>query len=119
MAQSIGYFQFDNLVKGRVPFLFVNFGVDTSATYPHVYTMHLDRALLQVAQDEISNMSPEDIVANIQSQNRPPSEAIVILCDDGVKSLAVGEALENAGYINVVVVDGGWKKVSKLFPPTV
>ena len=111
MAQSIGYFQFDNLVKGRIPFMFLNLGVNTSVLYPHIYKMHLDRALFQVADGDLATMSVEDVVANIQSQNRPPSEAIIILCDDGKKSLLIGEALEKAGYINVFVVEGGWQKV--------
>ena len=113
MAQSIGHFQFDNLVKGRVPFLFVNLGIDTSELYPHVYKMHLERSLFQVAEGNVATMAPPDIIKNIQAQNRATSEAIVILCEDGDKSCRLGEALESAGYINVVVVEGGWKAMPR------
>ena len=112
MAQSIGHFQFDNLVKGRIPFLFINFGIDTSAVYPHVYKMHLERSLFQVADGNIATMNAQDIVANIQSQSIPSSMAIVILCEDGNKSRSLGEVLEAAGYINVFVVEGGWNAVA-------
>jgi rhodanese-related sulfurtransferase len=111
VIQTIGAFQFDNLVKGRVPFLFVNLGVDTSSIFPHVYKMHLERMQMQVAHGELKSLSPEDIVAHILSQGKPLSEAIIVLCEDGSQSAAIGAALEAAHFINVFVIEGGWKAV--------
>jgi rhodanese-related sulfurtransferase len=103
MAQSIGYFQFDNLVKGRVPFLFVNLGVDTSALYPHVYKMHLERMQMPITEG--------DVFTQILERNPAKSDAIIVLCEDGQKSAPIAEALEKAEFVNVFLVEGGWKKL--------
>jgi rhodanese-related sulfurtransferase len=98
-------------VKGRVPFLFVNIGVNTDSVYPHIYRMHLDRMSLRLPQGELRDMAAVDIVANIQAQGVSHEAAVVVLCEDGVKSLQVAEALEKASYINVFYVKEGWKQL--------
>lgn len=111
MAQSIGFFQFDNLVKGRVPFLFVNLNIDTKALYPHIYKMHLERMLLNIPDRNIEVMEPAEIVSIIQDQKLPAHQAIVILCDNGERSEQIARALEAANYVNVFVIAGGWQKL--------
>jgi len=111
MAQTIGFFQFDNLVKGRVPFLFVNLNVDTSALYPHIYKMHLERMLLSIPDQSIGTMEPAEIVSFIQDQKILAHQAIVLLCEDGKRSEQVACALETANYANVFVIAGGWQKL--------
>ncbi len=108
MAQSIGFFQFDNLVKGRVPFLFVNLNIDTNALYPHIYKMHLDRMLLTIPDQDLAAMEAAKIVSFIQDQKHPSHQAIVLLCENGEKSELIAHTLEGAGYVNVFVVAGGW-----------
>jgi len=111
MSQSIGFFQFDNLVKGRVPFLFINLGVDTSAVYPHVFKMHLERLQIMLTQGDPASVSIETVVSKIRNQNTPTESAIVILCADGVKSVKIAQTLESFGYNNVFYVQGGWKQI--------
>lgn len=111
MAQFIGSFQFDNLVKGRVPFLFVNLGIDTSEIYPHVYKMHLERMILSNPQGSLIELSVEKIIPLVQSHDTPLEGAIIILCEDGTKSIQIADALEQVHYKNVFVVAGGWKQI--------
>lgn len=111
MAQSIGYFQFDNLVRGRVGFVFVNFGVNTSALYPHIFKMHLESRQLQLPEGELADASAEQILAALALH--PKESAVILLCQSGTKSAEIAEALESAGYINAFFVEGGWEQVLK------
>jgi rhodanese-related sulfurtransferase len=111
MTQEIGFFQFDNLVKGRIPFRFVNLGIDTDAVYPHIYKSHLERLQLQVPEGRLQDMPPHDVVAQLQSQGVAAGDAIILLCEDGEKSEAIAEALDRAGFLNVFLVRGGWEKL--------
>ncbi|RYZ75967.1 MAG: hypothetical protein EOP06_31765, partial [Proteobacteria bacterium] len=79
MAQTIGYFQFDNLVKGRVPFLFINLDVDTTKVYPHVYKMHLERMQLEAEPGELATADPKTIVEKILAMGGTKSDAVVLL----------------------------------------
>lgn len=111
MAKSIGYFQFDNLVRGRVGFVFLNFGVNTSAVYPHIFKMHLENRLLQLPEGELINASPEQVLSAMTTH--PKESAIVLLCQDGVRSSEVAKVLESAGFINAFYVHGGWEQLLK------
>jgi rhodanese-related sulfurtransferase len=106
---SIGFFQLDNLIKGRVGFVFINLGVDTSAVYPHVYKMHLEANLLQLPEGDLATATTATVVAALK--NHAKDSAIIVLSPDGVKSLEVATILENEGYMNVFDVKGGWKQV--------
>lgn len=108
MAQSIGYFQFDNLVQGRVGFVFLNFGVNTHDVYPHIFKMHLENRLLQLPDTDLKSASTEQILLALA--HHPKETAIIVLCQDGQRSSEVATALENAGYINTFFIKGGWNQ---------
>ncbi|HEY8269696.1 MAG TPA: rhodanese-like domain-containing protein [Pseudobdellovibrionaceae bacterium] len=109
MAQSIGFFQFDNLVKSRIGFIFINLGVDTSALYHHMEKSHLENTLLRLPEGELANVSTATIVAALANQAK--DSAVIVLSPDGVTSLEVATALEKAGFLNVFDVKGGWKQI--------
>ena len=109
MAQSIGYFQFDNLVKGRIGFVFLNFGVMTHDVYPHVFKMHLESRELQLPHGEIKTASTPDILAAMSHHSK--ETAVIVLCQDGKKSAEIATALEEAGYLNTFFIKGGWDQV--------
>lgn len=109
MAPSIGFFQFDNLVKARIGFVFINLGVDTSALYKHMEKSHLENTVLQLAEGELATASTATIIAALSSHAK--DSAIIVLSPDGVKSLEVATALESNGFVNVFEVKGGWKRI--------
>lgn len=111
MAQSIGSFQFDNLVRGRVGFVFINLGVDTSAVYPHIFKMHLEQKLLQLPNGELVSASDEQILSAMAEQ--PKESAVIVLDQNGNRSEGLANALEAAGFINVFFVKGGWEQFLK------
>ncbi|WP_413289927.1 rhodanese-like domain-containing protein [Bdellovibrio sp. HCB337] len=109
MAQSIGYFQFDNLVKGRVGFVFLNFGVETHSVYPHIFKMHLESRQLQLPEGDLKTASMQDIL--LAMSHHPKETAVIVLCQNGAKSAEVAQALEEAGFINTYFIKGGWDQV--------
>lgn len=111
MAQSIGFFQFDNLVRGRVGFVFVNLGIDTNAVYPHIFKMHLDHMLLQLPEGNIASASDEQILSALSEQ--PKESAVIMLDQTGERSEKLADLLEAAGFINAFYLKGGWDQLLK------
>jgi rhodanese-related sulfurtransferase len=111
MASSLGAFQFDNLVHGRIPFLFINLGVDVGTAYPHVFKMHLERTLLTLAEKDVTIASNEEIVAGIHAMKYPINMAIVVVDQNATKAEVVAEYLENAGFTNAFFLRGGWEQL--------
>jgi hypothetical protein len=108
---SFGGFQFDNLVQARIPFLFLNLGIDTSKVYPHVHKMHLDRTLFMMDGVDLESASTSEIVQALQDSKTPLSTAIVVLDRDGSKAAPIATALEQVGFTNAFYVAGGWDQL--------
>lgn len=102
---EIGYFQFNNLVRGRIPFILVNLGVDLSTWYKSVEAMHL--ANVSVSADE------NNVVELVQAKKLPPHFAIVVIDQDGSRAKNIVATLEAAGFLNAHHVRGGLKGLEK------
>lgn len=113
MASSLGAFQFDNLVQGRVPFLFINLGVEIAPLYAHMYKMHLERCQLTLAEKSMADASTEEISAGIHAMKFPLVGAIVVADPDGSKAEAVAQFLEEAGFTNAFFLRGGWQQLTR------
>ena len=103
MLNKIGFFQLDNLIQGRVPFLFINLGPEILSWYSSLARQHLEKSLFVTTEDQI--------LPNLQSQNIAEHTAIVLLCSDGVRSSMISIDLEKKGYTNVYVIDGGYQQL--------
>lgn len=95
----IGVFQFENLVKNRIPFALLNFGCDLTGLFSPFHQSHLASQLVDASHG--------DAMKIVEDGKIPKEGAIVLLCGDGSQSKATAAALEKAGYMNVFVVDGG------------
>lgn len=98
---QIGYFQFDNLVQNRVPFLLVNLGAEVSSWYKSVWAMHIENNSLRC--------SSESVLAEVNKRHLPSYFAILVLDEQGLESPKVAAQLEEAGFSNVYYVRGGSK----------
>lgn len=108
MAQSIGFFQFNNLIHARIGFVFINLGVDTSSIFTHMAKSHLENTLLQLPEGELATATTATILAALKDHAK--DSAIIVLSPDGIKSLQVATVLEEQGFFNVFDVKGGWKQ---------
>ncbi len=103
---SIGYFQFNNLLQSRIPLVLVFLdSVDLKPWYNSLVHMHLENISVTCA--------PEHTLEIIQSKNLPSHFAVVILDMDGTKSPSVALTLEQAGYTNSYYVRGGFIGISE------
>lgn len=104
---GIGFFQFDNLIRGRVPFHIVNFGVDFDPLYP-MNKFPVER--LQVRNREIllaPDASAEIVLAEMQLRKVGARDPIVVVTQAGPQALHVAEKLGGGGFANVYFVKGG------------
>lgn len=97
--RGIGGFQFENLIRNRIPFLLLNLGADTAGLFPSYHQSHLDRQTLRGSREEA--------LVKIRESAVPAEHAIVLLSQDGGICEFVAAQLEEAGYTNVYWVRGG------------
>lgn len=101
----LGFFQFDNLVKNRVQFMFIDLGVDIKDWYKGMLASHLENSTVRCQESEV--------LAQVQAKQVPKHFPIVILCADGKESTRAACTLEEAGYTSVFAVQGGLKTLAK------
>lgn len=99
----IGFFQFDNLVQNRVPFVLLNLGPSLASLYISVFKMHIENH--EILTDE------NQAVKKLEEMKAPLDAAIVLICDDGTKSSRLLIQLETKGYSNVYLMDGGYQQL--------
>lgn len=104
MLNQINFYQFDNLINNRVPFLFLNMsGHSLCDWYSSVSKVHVQTYEILVPENEA--------LSTIQDKKAPPDYAIVLLCADGFISLKMQQQLEKMSYTNVYVVHGGYQQI--------
>jgi rhodanese-related sulfurtransferase len=104
----IGYFQFDNLVKNRVPFLLLRTSVDVESVYGVMEKMHLRN--YSVILNPLDRDQAEAALKERQARKEDP---IVVLCDSGSESLKLAHQLVQNGHLNVYYVLGGWQSLKE------
>lgn len=103
MLNKINFFQLDNLINNRVPFVFYNLSNSISDWYTSVNKMHVQNYEKMVQESEV--------ISDIQNSKVPKEYAIVLLCPDGRVSMKLYAELEKKGFTNVYVVDGGYQQI--------
>lgn len=102
ILNEISYFQFDNLIRNRIPFLILNLGVDLKGFYKiPLYQNHLESQSI--------NTTAESALSELQKLNLPLHNAILVLCPDGVVSGKTVDSLEKQGYTNVFLAKNGFE----------
>jgi rhodanese-related sulfurtransferase len=103
MLNKINFFQLDNLINNRVPFMFYNMSTSIADWYNSVNKMHV--------QNYEKMVQEKDVIADLQNSNAPKEYAVVLLCPDGRTSMKLYAELNKMGFTNVYVVDGGYQQL--------
>lgn len=103
MLNKINFYQLDNLITNRVPFLFLNMSESLVDWYKSVSKLHVEAY-------EILTKA-EQIIPILEEKKIPKDQAIVLLCPDGLQSLQIHQDLEKKSYTNVYVIDGGYQQI--------
>lgn len=104
--QEIGFFQLDNLVRNRIPFVLLSLGVDFAKFYDEiVYQNHLFSQTISTTR--------ESILKDLSSRNIPSESAVVLVCPQGDVSVRLMSTLEKHGYSNVFLIRNGFQGLLK------
>lgn len=104
-ANEIGFFQLENLIKSRIPFSLLMIGFDLSQHYLALEKLHIQTHGIHLVDSDVEN-----ILNEFESKKIPTSQALVVMCIDGLKSAQLILGLEAKGYKNVFSVSGGLKQ---------
>lgn len=101
----IGFFQFDNLVRNRVPFYFVSTEISFEEVYSGPELAHMKRYLAETP------FEPSAILKDLELKNFPKHHAVLVLCENGSESQKMADQLGEAGYSNCYYVLDGWSGI--------
>lgn len=99
ILNEIGAFQFQNLVKNRIPFVLISLGADVAGLFSGFYQSHLESTLVTTNEQQV--------LSELVARQITKDYALVVLCADGMKSAQVVDRLEAAGYTNVYYLKTG------------
>ena len=100
ILNEIGFFQFDNLIRNRIPFVLLSLGVNLQGLYKlPLYQGHLDGLLVLT--------TPAEAVSLLQNRKHPAHEAVVVIAQENAVATALVDTLESQGYANVFYVKDG------------
>ena len=101
ILNEITFFQFDNLIRNRIPFVILNLGVNLQSFYSSpLYQGHLESISI--------NSTKDSALAELLKKNLQKHDAILILCADGNMSSQLVDSLETQGYSNVFFAKNGY-----------
>lgn len=97
---KIGVYQLQNLIRHQTKFLYFDLRSETErADGPHNHPLLVGTQAVE----------PDQVLAAVQGYGVDGSFPIVLICENGSKSVAVAETLEQNSFINVFVIEGGVK----------
>ena len=99
----IGQYQLENLLKNKIGFAYLDLRDPTIRQIEH-----MGHPLLAGSQ----SVAPENAVEYVRALNLPNHAPIVLICENGAKSLGAALELEDNSYINVFIIEGGIKGLS-------
>jgi rhodanese-related sulfurtransferase len=98
---EIDLFQLQNIVQNQVPYLL--FGVGPKNPMGIVKTGLLNR---------LEHYEGPDLAAELESRNVEKDFPIIVVCENGETSLDVARKVEQRGFRNVYVLNGGWSRLA-------
>ena len=96
-VETVDLWQLRNLQEQRIPFVFLDLGVSESEDGLH--------ELLQTSQ----KVSSKEALEQLEKICTSPEQPVVFICQQGQDSLKVARKAYKSGYINVYVIEGGYR----------
>ena len=93
---AINFFQLENLIDNRVPFLFFAFLQKKPDQYSTKVNDYIKQALI---------VSEAEMKQKLKTKNRDTS--VVFICEDGKRSRVLAGEMQKKGFTNVFFVEGG------------
>ena len=103
-ALPLGFFQFDNLLRNRVPFALLKSEIDLEPAFGPMEKLHLRTYALS-----LRSMTLEAALAALKERGTRKEDPIVVLCETGEASRNLAQELAEQDFLNVYFVLDGWK----------
>ena len=103
-ALPLGFFQFDNLVRNKVPFFLLKTTQDAESLFGPLEKLHLRNYSISLPE-----LNLESVHQELKNRGVAKETPIVTLCDDGKISEKVAHELAKAGFLNIYFVLEGFK----------
>lgn len=103
LTMPIGFFQFENLVRNRVPFVLFAWNCEFNGWYSGLEQAHLKQVL----------RSGETLDTSLMDLKKDLSQPIVFVCERGDLSKRSAEELERQGFKNIFYVLGGYQEMKR------
>lgn len=97
---EIGFFQLENLILNQVRFFFFDVRLEKSVVK--------DEPLKSMLQSAIP-LEASEVEGYLKEKLEEKSAPIVVMCEDGEISSQLAEDLNGKGYINVNVIEQGFR----------
>lgn len=107
----LGFFQFDNLVRNKIPFLLLTLQIDLQPYFGVLERLHLKN--YSILMEEFTWKQVEQVLQEKQVSKHQP---IVVFCEDGKKSEILAQNLSKQDYLNVYFFSGGFSAFKKEAP---
>lgn len=102
----IGFFQFDNLVRNRVPFWMIKTPVDVQSYFGPAEKDHLQNYCL-----EKENWTLAEVVAALSEKQVRKDSPLLFICHDGILSKKLADEISATGFMNVYYLMDGVKSL--------
>jgi rhodanese-related sulfurtransferase len=100
---KIGQYQLENLLRQRIPFLYLDL------RKPDVRASEAVGHFLLSASVAVE---PDKVLDYVLSLGLAISHPIVMICETGLKSMDAALELEKNSFVNVYVIEGGTKSLT-------
>ncbi len=107
-ALPLGFFQFDNLLRNRVPFALLRSPVDLESAFGPMEKIHLRTYSINLDSLQLSNAQ-----AALKERGTRKEDPIVVLCETGEASQKLADELAAQDFMNVYFVLDGWKGIQE------
>lgn len=109
-AIKIGSFQFDNLVRNRVPFHLVGVHCPFEKYYKSIDFMHIQNYQIELDFDP----TLDQVLDLFEKKKITQETPLVFVCQDGKKSKRWSEVFGDLGYSNAYYLEDGYQSLESL-----
>jgi rhodanese-related sulfurtransferase len=110
---SIGFFQLDNLIRGRVPFFIFSIGVDLTQIFNGpMEKIHLRQFGFNFNEETTNPLELSDLIFSKISENQIAKDApLLFVCSRGDKSRKLRDQAIIKGFKNGFYIQGGFDQL--------
>jgi rhodanese-related sulfurtransferase len=110
-ANEIGWFQVQNLIKAKIPFLIVQIDCDLQKLFTVIDNIHIRNWSINLSTETTTDLIQE-VKIQMQARSANTDFPVLVVCNDGNASKKMTTQLgSELGFLNAYTVPGGFSKL--------